>query len=293
MTEPSAFSLAAGARLGRYEVLKPLARGGMGEVYLGRVRGESATRPVALKILRPELRHDAEVRSMFADEAAMLLRLDHTSIVRAVEIVQDDDRVVLVMEYVRGRSGSALLRAWKERPPASAAVAVEIGIRVARAVHHVHEARGDDGVRLGLVHRDLSPDNVMLRPDGGVKLIDFGIARATAQTSVTSVGVLKGKVSYMSPEQLRQDPLDRRSDVFQLGTLLFELVTRRHPFSGNNFAATVNAILSGDAPDPREHEPRLDDALAEAIVRALEFEPEDRFESAAEFASALEHALRN
>lgn len=293
MTEPSAFSLAVGARLGRYEVLKPLARGGMGEVYLGRVHGESATRPVALKILRPELQHDGEVRSMFADEAAMLLRLDHTSIVRAVEIVQDGDRVVLVMEYVRGRSGSALLRAWKDRPPESSAVAVEIGIRVARAVHHVHEARGDDGVRLGLVHRDLSPDNVMLRPDGGVKLIDFGIARATAQTSMTSAGVLKGKVSYMSPEQLRQDPLDRRSDVFQLGTLLFELVTRRHPFAGNNFAATVNAILSGDAPDPREHVQDLDDALAEAITRALEFEPEDRFETAAEFAAALEDALRH
>jgi|GEM_PF-2154446 len=285
------FSLAIGTRVGRYEVIEGLARGGMGEVYLGRLSGDSASRVVALKVLRPELHHDESVRAMFLDEANTLLGLDHSSVVRAIELVQEGERDVLVMEYVRGHSASALLACWRDDPPTSFALAVDLVARVARAVHYVHEVRDADGVRLGLVHRDLSPDNIMVRPDGAVTLIDFGIARATVHTSNTSAGILKGKVSYMSPEQLRQDPLDRRSDVFQLGTLLFELVTRTHPFAANNFAATMNAVLSGDVPDPRERLPEIGDELAAANLRALEFEPEDRFETAVELADALEECL--
>lgn len=284
-------SLPAGTRLGRYEVIRPIARGGMGEVYLGRLRGGSAARVVALKVLRPEFRRDESVRAMFLEEAATLLRLDHTAVVRAIELVDDADHDVLVMEFIRGRSVSELLQRWRELPATSPAVAVELVVRIARAVHYVHEATDVDGNPLGLVHRDLSPDNAMLRPDGGVKLIDFGIARATVQTSVTSAGVLKGKVSYMSPEQLRQDPLDRRSDIFQLGTMLYELVTGVHPFSANNFAATMNAILSGDVPRPRSGADPVEPALAKIMLRALEFEPEDRHETAAMFAEELEDFL--
>lgn len=293
MSEASHFSLPVGARVGRYEVLRGLARGGMGEVYLGRVYGESASRVVALKVLRPELQTDDDVRSMFRDEAAVLLRLDHTCVARAFELVQDTGRDVLVMEYIRGHSAAALLAAWREHPPDSHALAVELVARIARAADYVHSAKDEDGTTLGLVHRDLSPDNVMLCPDGGIKLIDFGIARKTMQTSVTSAGVLKGKVNYMSPEQLRQDPLDRRSDIFQLGTLLYELTTRVHPFAGNNFAATMNAILGGEVVDPRERLATLEPALATVILRALEFEPEDRYPTAAEFADALEDFLDN
>ncbi|MGH1342449.1 MAG: protein kinase domain-containing protein [Nannocystales bacterium] len=291
MSQTTHFSLAVGALVGRYEVLRGLARGGMGEVYLARVSGESASRVVALKVLRPELQADEDICSMFREEAAVLLRLDHASVARAFELVHDGARDVLVMEYIRGHSAAALLTAWREEPPESHVLGAQLVARVARATDYVHSAKDHAGKTVGLVHRDLSPDNVMLCPDGGIKLLDFGIARKTMQTSVTSAGVLKGKVNYMSPEQLRQDPLDRRSDIFQLGTLLYELTTRTHPFAGNNFAATMNAILSGDVIDPRERLASLEPALSDIILRALEFEPEDRFNTAAEFADALEDFL--
>ena len=166
-------------------------------------------------------------------------------------------------------------------------VAVAIVERIASALHYVHQRRDADGRELGLVHRDVSPENVMVRYDGGVKLIDFGIARMSARTLATRTNVLKGKVGYMSPEQLRQDPLDHRSDVFQLGVVMYELTTGTRLFDGENFAAVMNRVLEGDVASPRDHDPDYPPELEEIVLRALAFEPEDRYASAQELAESL------
>lgn len=285
--ESGSFALSAGERLSRYQIVRGLARGGMGEVYLARMAVAGGHKLVALKRMLPTHMEDPEVRAMFVAEAGLALRLDHSGVVQVLDVVDDEGEHAIVMEYVHGKSARDIARAWRSQPSPSRATAVAIAIGTADALHYVHETIDEDGRRLGLVHRDVSPENIMVRFDGGIKLIDFGIAKISEKTAATKVGVLKGKIGYMSPEQIRQDPIDRRSDVFQLGIVCYELLTGRRPFVGDNFAAVMNAVLSGEPPSPRTHDPTMPEGLARIIERALAYEPEDRFASAAAMREAL------
>jgi tRNA A-37 threonylcarbamoyl transferase component Bud32 len=280
------FSLAAGATIGRYQIVRLLARGGMGEVYLCRVEVAGGHKPFALKRIRPEHVADPQIRAMFLREARLALDLDHPGVATVLDVLDEDGEHGIVMEYVHGRSVRDLLRALPASAAASTGAALAITIAAARALHYVHERCDDEGCSLGLVHRDVSPENVMARYDGGIKIIDFGIARVSAQTVVTQVGVLKGKIGYMSPEQLRQDPIDRRSDVFGLGLLGFELTTGHRAYTGDTFAAVMNQVLSGEVPRADAH--GVPKALADIWARAMAYEPEDRHASADELAAALQ-----
>ncbi len=286
-TDSRTYALRPGAEIGRYQIIRGLARGGMGEVYLARMTTAGGYKLVALKRMLPTHMDDPDVRGMFIGEANVALRLDHGGVVQVLDVVDIDGEHAIVMEYVHGRSARDLARAWAGEPGRSMGAALAIVIGTAQALHYVHEARDEDGRIQGLVHRDVSPENIMVRFDGGTKLIDFGIARVSAKTSATAAGVLKGKVGYMSPEQIRQDPLDRRSDVFQLGIVLYELTTGYRAFEGENFAAVMNAVLSGETPSPCEHAVDYPPALAEIVERALAYEPEDRYSTADAFANAL------
>ncbi len=284
------FSLATGATIGRYQIVRGLARGGMGEVYLCRVEVAGGHKPFALKRIRPEHVADAQIRAMFLREARLSLELDHPGIATVLDVLDTDGEHGIVMEYVHGRSVRDLLRALPAGTPASTDAALAITIAAARALHYVHERTDDAGRNLGLVHRDVSPENVMVRYDGGIKVIDFGIARVSAQTVVTQVGVLKGKLGYMSPEQLRQDPIDRRSDVFGLGLLGWELTTGRRAYTGETFAAVMNGVLSGEVPRADDH--GVPERLAEIWARAMAYEPEDRYATAEQLAAALRDYAR-
>lgn len=289
MTSPSAntsatggksggFSLADDTEIGRYRIVRGVARGGMGEVYLASMDVAGGSKLVALKRLRPHFADDEGIQAMFRREASLALLLDNPGITQILDVIDGDGELCIIMEYVHGRSVRDVLR---EKTP-KLAVALAIVAGAASALHYAHELTDETGKPLGIVHRDVSPENVMVRFDGGVKLIDFGIARLAAQTTATAAGVLKGKVAYMSPEQIRQDPIDRRSDVFQLGVVLYELVTGVRPFEGDTIPAVMNKVLSDEVVDPREHADGCPAAVAELILRALSFEPEDRHATAGE-----------
>lgn len=278
------YSLAEGHEIGRYQIVRGLARGGMGEVYLAGMDVAGGRKLVALKRLRPHFADDVAVQAMFRREASLALLLDNPGITQILDVIDTEGELCIIMEYVHGRSVRDVLR---EKTP-TLAVSLTIIAGAAAALHYAHELRDEDGRALGIVHRDVSPENVMVRFDGGVKLIDFGIARLAAQTTATAAGVLKGKVAYMSPEQIRQDPVDRRSDVFQLGVMFYELVTGVRPFEGDTIPAVMNKVLSDEVVDPRTHADGCPDAVAELILRALSFEPEDRHASAGEFRDDIE-----
>ncbi|MBS1121171.1 MAG: Protein kinase [Deltaproteobacteria bacterium] len=276
--------------LGRYEVVKHLARGGMADLSVARARGlEGFERHVVIKHLRPEDSADAAFVKMFVTEARLAGSLHHHNIVQVHDIGQEDGRHFFAMEYVHGEDLRRLLsqlRKSGERPPIEHVVTIISA--VAAALHHAHEHKGQDHRPLGIVHRDVTPGNIIVAYDGNVKVVDFGIAKAAVGPSDTQVGMLKGKVPYMSPEQCTGKPLDRRSDVFALGIVLYELVTVRRLFQGANEFHTMCAVISGDIPPPSKHRPDLPKALGDIIMKALSRKPSDRYQSADEMRIALD-----
>ena len=261
----------------------------MGEVYLARmfVGSGDAHKLVAIKRILPHYLDDPALREMFFREGRVALLLDHPHVVQIFDLVEVEGEHLIAMEFIHGRSARELLKDASKGRPIPIAVSLTILERVASALQYVHDCRDPSGDPLGLVHRDVSPENVMIRYDGGVKLIDFGIARMSAHTLTTRADVLKGKMGYMSPEQLRQDPLDHRSDIFQLGAVAYEMTTGTRLFEGVNFAAVMNKVLEGEVPPPSTVVSDFPPALEEIIMRALAFEPEDRYETAAHMANAL------
>jgi serine/threonine protein kinase len=281
-------------RLGRYHVDQLLARGGMGEVFLGRVQGAHGfERPIVIKTIRTELLADERAALMFVDEARMAAGLHHRNILQILDFDRFDGGAFLVTEYIDGCDLRALLH--HLRAPPRYDIALTIATELAAGLHAAHEATSADGAPLNLVHRDVSPSNVLLGCAGEVKLADFGVAKARSRSYHTVSGTIKGKAPYMAPEQILGEPLDRRADVFGLGILLFELTTRTRLYSGRPDAGAMKQILDGEVPDPAERRPDYPPELAAILRRALARERDARFPTAAAFADELEqlaHARR-
>ncbi len=266
-------------RLGRYELLTLLAEGGMGEVYLARARSVGGfEKLVVIKRSLPSLAADRE--PLFA-EARLVATLQHTNIVQVYDVDTDGPTVFMAMEFLHGQDVRHVLRrAWRgdRRLPLDHALA--IAQAVCAGLHYAHEKRDADGTPLGIVHRDVSPSNVFVTYDGGVKLIDFGIAKATSLPSETQLGTIKGKPGYMSPEQCRGEPLDRRSDLFCVGILLYELTTGRRPFRGETEYMIYREICEGERARPTASDPTYPPALEAIVLRALAPDRRDRHPTA-------------
>ncbi len=274
-------------RLGSYQVLGKLGNGGMGAVFLGRHHGPGGFEKfVAIKRVHPHLADEHAFLSMFLDEARIAAAIQHPGVVQVYALHEDGGEHLLVMEYVHGVTLDALMRAEEQALPVE--VALFVASKVAEALHGAHESSDGQGNALSIVHRDVTPQNIFLTFDGQVKLSDFGVSKANGRLAKTESGWLKGKAAYMSPEQLRGDPIDRRLDVFSLGVVLWEMVTGRRLFQGRSQAEVMMAIVAGQVPPAVQYNPAISRPLHQTLTRALASEPEDRYATALAFARALQ-----
>jgi serine/threonine-protein kinase len=279
-------------RIGRYWMFRPFARGGMASVHLGRLTGPAGfSRLVALKLLHPIYAADREHYTMLLDEARLSSRIRHPNVVQTLDVVHDDN-LCIVMEYVHGVSLAAALRCAQqrgERMPLPIVSAVLGG--VLQGLHAAHEARGEDGAPLGIVHRDISPQNVVIGTDGIARVLDFGVAKALRKDHVTTSGDVKGKVAYMAPEQLAGTAVTRQADIYGAGVVLWEAVVGARLFDETNEARLVARVLRERIPPPSARAPELDAAVDEVVVRAVAAERRARFKTAQEMAIALAVAI--
>jgi serine/threonine protein kinase len=281
-------------RLGSYEILRQLARGGMAELFLARSIGpESFEKLVVLKKILPRFAENPKFVRLFLDEARLAAALDHPHIAHVYDLGKVDSSYFFTMEYIHGQDLHAVVkrtaRAGKRIPIAHA---VQIAHAVASALHYAHERRAPDGSLLGIVHRDVSPSNVLISYDGSIKLVDFGVAKAATSTVKTRTGTLKGKISYMSPEQAKGSPIDRRSDVFALGTVLWELVTSQRLFKAENDLATIQRIINSETTPPTELRPDCPPELETIILKALAVDVGERYQTCEELQLDLEELAR-
>jgi predicted Ser/Thr protein kinase len=293
-SERTPTALCRAADLGKYRVIAELARGGMGVVYLGIARGPGGFRKIlVLKVLKPELAEQPAFVAMFLDEARLAARLAHPNVVQTHEVGSAEGRPYLAMEYLEGQTLHRILRRSKRcGAPLPLADHLQVLIDVLAGLHHAHELLDDEGAPLGVVHRDVSPHNVLVTYDGQVKVVDFGIAKALDSSSETRTGVLKGKVSYMAPEQTRGDAVDRRADLFAVGVMLWEAVTGRRLWLGKSEVAILQERLAARVPRPRDVRPDVPEALERIALRALADDPSGRYATAAAMRADLEDFVR-
>ncbi|MDB4945541.1 MAG: serine/threonine protein kinase, partial [Labilithrix sp.] len=284
---PSRMFPARPDRLGRFDVLAKIAGGGMASIYLGRADHEV----VALKVMRGDrTEEDAELVRMFVDEANVLARLEHPHIVRTIEVGVDQGQRFIAMELLLGMTlasvwGACATRGLRIEPDLIA----WIGARIGEGLQHAHDLCDDAGVPARLIHRDVNPANVFVTFEGGIKLFDFGMAKTMMRTTAkTAPGVVKGKLSYLAPEQIMQLPLDHRADVFGLGTTLWELCTMRRLFQRDTDIETVRAVHVGAIPDVRTLVEAVPARLAAIVQRSLERNRDHRYASAADLAKDLD-----
>jgi serine/threonine protein kinase len=277
-------------KLGRFDVLAKIAGGGMASIYLGRSH-DAAHDVVALKVMRSDrAEEDEEFIRMFVDEANLLARLKHPAIVRTIEVGVDNGQRYIAMELLLGMTlatvyETCVARGLRLEPELIA----WIGARLAEGLQHAHDLRDDSGAAVALIHRDVNPANVFVTFDGQIKLFDFGMAKTKMRTAVkTAPGVVKGKLSYLAPEQIMQLPLDQRADVFGLGTTLWELLTMRRLFQRDTDVETVRAVHVGAIPDVRTLQPEVPARLAAIVQRSLERNRDHRYASAADLAKDLD-----
>jgi eukaryotic-like serine/threonine-protein kinase len=268
-------------RVGRYELLVPIGSGGMATVYLARVRGpEDFERDVALKLLHPHLRDDAQLSRELMDEARIAARIRHANVVQVLDVGDDPAGIFLCMEYVEGLTLAGLRRvAQQAGEPVPFRIALRVVCDALAGLHAAHELTDASGEPLDVVHRDFSPQNILVGVDGTSRLADFGIAKAAGRLAHTRTGLVKGKVGYMSPEQVRASPIDRRTDVWAAGVIVWEFFTKRRLFPGDD-VPTLLKIASETAPRLSEIDPDAPKALDEVVAEALTVDPEKRIASA-------------
>ena len=285
MTTPNP---AFGDSIGRYRLVGEIARGGMGIVYVAAASGPAGfSKLVALKELRPDLVEDTEFLTMFLDEARMAARLNHPNIVQTNDVGEQDGRHFIAMEYLDGRSMYQILRRFAQKGGFPQRMAIYVLREALSALDYAHELTDFDGSDLGFVHRDVSPHNIFVTFDGHTKVIDFGIAKARDSSLQTKTGVLKGRASYMAPEQLTHHA-DRRTDVFSVGAILFELVTGRRLWQGMNELEILVRLTRGDIPSVQAPIRDTPAVLSQICQTALRARPEERFRTAADMRDALD-----
>jgi eukaryotic-like serine/threonine-protein kinase len=263
-------------------VLSELGRGGMANVYLAVTRGPSVvSKLVVLKALLPDLATEPSALTAFLDEARLAAQLNHGNVVQTYEVGTQGDRHVIVMEYLEGQSlASIIRRSATTETPLSLAFQLRIIVSVLEGLQYAHEVSAYDGSLLLLVHRDISPQNVFVTYDGQVKVLDFGIAKAASSTIHTATGVIKGKISYMSPEQMVGESVDRRADIYSVGCMLWAAATGRKLWKDTPDVQIMRAVMNGDVPSPQTVNPHCDDELDRIIMKALALDCAQRYQSA-------------
>jgi serine/threonine-protein kinase len=283
-------------QVGRYEILAEIASGGMATVFLGRLATTPGfERQVAIKKLHPHLERQQDFVEMFLDEARIVARIHHPNVVQTLEFGADPGGHFLVMDYVEGPTLAKMLaKAASSGARIPPAIAVRIALDALAGLHAAHELRDDQGRLMDVVHRDVSPQNILISIDGIARITDFGVARATERFAVTRTGQLKGKLSYMAPEQARGEPTDRRADVFAMGVILWECLTGRRLFRGktDTEAETLTKVLYGDITRVSAVHPDIHPLLDSICARSLERPLGARFQSCADFIEAIEQAGR-
>ncbi len=269
----------------RYELLVKIATGGMGTVYVGRSRGAFG-RLFAIKRAHPHLRDDPAFRRMFIEEAQLASRIHHPNVVAVQDVEELEHELLLVMDYVEGAALSDL-RDFHAGPTIRARIASRVVLDAAAGLAAAHELRREEGQRLDLVHRDVSPHNVLVGVDGVARLTDFGIAKSAA-AHATASGTIRGKLAYMAPEYVATGRLDQRSDVFALGVVLWEALSGERLFAASNEVELLQVVLACDVPPLVGVSAELDEIVARALARS----PDERFPSASAFAEALERVAR-
>ncbi|HEX4622281.1 MAG TPA: serine/threonine-protein kinase, partial [Myxococcaceae bacterium] len=278
---------------GSYQLLKRLATGGMAQIFLARQSGpEGFEKLLVVKRILPHLAENEEFIQMFLDEARIAARLNHSNIVQIFNLGELDDTYFIAMEYIHGED----LRRISRKTQARAAdmplpLVCRIIMEACSGLDYAHKLTDSDGQPLGIVHRDISPQNLLVTFEGGVKIVDFGIAKAADQATVTRSGVLKGKYAYMSPEQATGQPLDGRSDIFALGIVLYEMITGQRLFKRSSDLQTLSAAIACDVTPPSEVSERCPPDLDPVVMMALAKEPEDRYQEALHLQLALEKWL--
>ncbi|HYV41337.1 MAG TPA: protein kinase, partial [Thermoanaerobaculia bacterium] len=281
-------------RFGQYEILERISSGGMAELFRARRSGvEGFQKIVAIKKILPHIAGDEEFITMFADEAKLAAQLNHPNIVHIFDLGKiEAGGYFIAMEHVEGRDLRSILHMAREtglRLPVPLAVA--IAAKVAAALDYAHRRRGDDGRELNIVHRDVSPPNILVSTEGDIKLCDFGIAKAASKVSRTESGALKGKVPYMSPEQAWGKPVDQRSDIYSLGTVLFEMLTGRKLFQGDSDLNVLEKVRAGEVVLPSSLNPDVPPGLDAAVLKALAREPDERYLRTSDMLRDLEAVL--
>ena len=279
-------------KVGRYEVLDELAAGGMARVHLGRLSAEGGfSRVVAIKVLHAQYARDLQFRAMFLDEARLVGRIRHPNVVSTLDVLEAEGELFLVMDYVHGVPLShALMRSREMNVPVPVAVAVSIMLDVLEGLHAAHEACAEGGTPLKIVHRDVSPQNIMVGDDGVAHVVDFGVAHAVDRLHRTVPGQIKGKAAYMAPEQATGEEVDRRVDLYAAAIVLWECLVGQRLFNAGTFAATVLQQLQTRPQGPSTLRAGVPTELDEVVLRGLEKWPKQRFDTARKMASALERA---
>jgi serine/threonine-protein kinase len=278
--------------VGRYALFDEIAAGGMATVHLGRLVGQVGfSRTVAVKRLHPQYAKDSEFVTMFVDEARLASRIQHPNVVSTLDVVKTNEELFLVMEYVQGEALSKLVRnAAKrgERIPPNIVASILSGML--HGLHAAHEAKSETREPLNIVHRDISPQNVLVGIDGVARVLDFGVAKAAMRSGATRDGQMKGKLSYMSPEQLNGREVDRKSDIFAAGVVLWEALAGKRLFAGADAGEILAKVLAAEIPTPTSAVPSISKELSDVVMKSLERDPERRFQTARDFAIALEQA---
>lgn len=279
-------------QLGKYQLIAELGRGGMADVFLAMTRSEELafSKLVVIKMVREHLAHDADFITMLADEARISARLNHPNLVQTMEVGQVDGQYFLTMEYLDGQPLHRILN--RSRPTFPLSMHLSILVDVLAGIHYAHELKDFDGTSLRIVHRDVTPSNCFVTYQGQVKVVDFGIAKAVGRVGETRHGVLKGKAAYMAPEQVTGGVVDRRVDIFAVGVMLYEALTRRRMWSGVSETQILRMLIAGTLPSsPRAIDPSIDAQLERICTRALAYDASDRYSTAAEMQRDLESYL--
>ena len=279
-----------GMWIGRYELLAPLAAGGMAQVWAAKPEGPGFSRTVAIKLVHPEFADHPEYVKMFIDEASVAASIHHSNVCELYELGRHDDILFMAIEWVAGDSLAGILRQGDSLKPIKYSVAARIIADACAGLHAAHEALGPDGQPLGIVHRDISPPNILVSLHGQVKVSDFGIAKAAYQVhSQTKTGEVKGKFAYIPPEQIAGRHVDRRADVYSMGCTLYVATLGLRPFGSGPQA--LAKIMEGNYRKPREVDPEYPLALENIVIKALANDREQRFQSADEMRTELEEAI--